>query len=96
MAPRALARHLGKLGFELFKRLEPSLAFLDVDPPLGVDQDIVIGEDEKWVVVFAIPRADHFEVVVAVAPMRVGVKVVAIPTESVGGLQNNGLSVGFL
>ena len=81
----------GKPGLELADRLGSAAVAVDVDPvPAGDGEDIVIGEAQKVVTVLLVPEADHFEVVVAVAPQGMRVQIAAIPAQLALGGQSRG------
>ena len=72
--------------FQIF--VERTLAagiFLAVNPALALGQHVVVGDAEKVVAVAAVPVGDHFGVVVAIAPERVGVEVALPPAGVLGG-----------
>ena len=71
-----------KTRLELAQRFGPAAVAVDSDPiPAGNGQDVVIGEAQEIVTVLLVPKADHFEVVVAVAPEGMRVQVAAIPAQ---------------
>ena len=64
----------------LFKRQAAARVFLDMDPPLSLGENVVVGDAEKIVVVAAVPVGDHLGIVIPVAPERMRVKVALPPT----------------